>query len=549
MKLGWIGMVAAVLYATVTDGRADAHFVDVAAQVGVDFVHANGAQGKRYLPETYGAGAAFLDSDGDGWLDLYLVNGGRIPGLSTVPIAANELYRNQGDGFFTPVGQQVGVADTTYGMGASVGDYDNDGDSDLYVTNFGANRLYRNRGDGTFVDASAGVDDAGWGTSSAFADVDMDGDLDLYVGNYVEYPVDDPLVCRVGNSDERLYCDPRKFGGQVDRLYINGGAESGWTFVDRSREMGLENTQGKELGVIFGDYDEDGDTDLYLANDMTPNMLYRNDGTRFVETGLASGTSLNDEGVIEAGMGVDMADADGDGRLDLFVTNFQWESNTFYRNLGHGFFVDATVSSGINKASMAYLGFGTGFLDFDSDGDLDLFVANGHVYDNIEKVDHASTHAQRNQLLENIGGGRFVDKVDSGPGMELLQVSRGAAFADYDNDGDVDIAVNNSADHVALLRNDNSKKTHWLGVELRGVKNNRDGVGARVEVVVAGRRIMREVRASGSYLSAHDLRLLFGLGQDTIAERVMVQWPGGATQVVENALGNQYLIIEENVGP
>ncbi len=527
---------------------ADVRFVDVAVQSGVDFVHANGAEGKRFLPETYGAGTAFLDYDGDGWLDLYMVNGGRIPGLSTAPLVANELYRSRGDGTFVPCAQQAGVDDTGFGMGAVVGDYDNDGDPDLYLTNFGANLLYRNTGDGRFADASTGVADTGWGTSAAFADIDLDGDLDLYVGNYVEYPIADPVICRVGNSEERLYCDPRKFAGQIDRLYINGGAESDWTFVDRTREMGLENTSGKELGVIFGDIDNDGDPDLYLANDMTPNMLYRNDGTRFVEKGLASGTSLNDEGGIEAGMGVDMADADGDGHLDLFVTNFQWESNTLYRNLGRGFFADATVASGINKVSMSHLGFGTGFLDFDNDGDLDLFVANGHVYDNVEKIDHASSYAQRNQLLENTGSGAFVDRVNAGSGFELVQVSRGAAFADYDNDGDLDIAVNNSGGQAALLRNDGGSDAHWLGIDLRGIKSNRDGIGARVEVYIKGRQLVREVRAGGSYLSSHDLRLLFGLGREEVAERLVIQWPGGAKQTIENAQGNQYLLIEENVG-
>jgi enediyne biosynthesis protein E4 len=524
---------------------AAVQFVDVAAVLGVDFVHENGAQGKRFLPETYGAGAAFLDYDGDGRLDLYMVNGGRIPGLSTAPLVANELYRNLGDRF-APVAQQAAVADTSFGMGAVVGDYDNDGDPDLYVTNFGANRLYNNRGDGSFADVSMPVADAGWGTSAAFADVDLDGDLDLYVGNYVEYPIAEPVICRVGNSEERLYCDPRKFAGQVDRLYINEGAQSDWTFVDRTREMGLESTNGKELGVIFGDIDGDGDPDLYLANDMTPNMLYRNDGHHFVEKGLASGTSLNDEGGIEAGMGVDMADADGDGLLDLFVTNFQWESNTLYRNLGRGFFADATVASGINKASMAYLGFGTGFLDFDNDGDLDLFVANGHVYDNVDKIDHASSYAQRNQLLENNGTGTFVEKVDAGPGFELVQVSRGAAFADFDNDGDIDIAVNNSGQHAALLRNDGGNESNWIGIVLRGTKSNRDGVGARVEVHVNGRLLVRELRSGGSYLSSHDMRLLFGLGDAQMVERIVVQWPGAKEQVVEGAQGNQYLTIEEN---
>jgi len=386
-------------FSTVLHAQSETVFVDVATQSGIDFVHDNGAQGMRYLPETYGSGVAFIDADMDGSIDLYWVNGGRIPGLTDGPIVANAFYRNSGQGSFTEHSAEYGVDDTGYGMGALVGDYDADGSPDLYVTNFGPNVMYRNERNGTFVDVSDGIDDAGWGTSAAFADVDLDGDIDLFVGNYVFYPLGDDMVqCWVGNSRERLYCDPRKFAGQMNRLYLNGGADSGWTWTDGTRDWGLKSTDGKELGVIFGDYDNDGDPDLYLANDMVPNMLYRNDGQRFIERGLASGTSLNDEGSVEAGMGVDMGDVDGDGLQDFFVTNFQWESNTLYRNAGHGFFIDSTVPSGVHKVSMAYLGFGAGFIDYDNDGDLDIFVANGHVYDNVEKVDHASSYPRRNQL-------------------------------------------------------------------------------------------------------------------------------------------------------
>ena len=445
---------------------AESRFVDIAQSAGVDFVHRSGATGARYLPETYGAGVAFLDYDGDGALDLYLVNSGRLPELSNEPEAANALFRNE-VGRFADVTDAAGVGDRGYGMGAAVGDYDNDGWADLYVTNFGANALFRNEGVGRFADvtATADVGCPGWGTSAAFADVDLDGDLDLFVGNYLDYPTEDPLVCRIGNSEERLYCDPRKFDGQVDRLYINEGR----AFADRTAEYGLVSTAGKELGVVFGDYDQDGDPDLYLANDLVPNMLYRNDGVRFVDRGLASGTSLNDEGAVEAGMGVDMADADGDGDLDLFVTNFQWESNTLYSNLGGGFFADATVASGITRASMAFLGFGTGFFDCDNDGDLDLFVANGHVYDNVKKVDRAAEYAQRNQVLENDGAGTFVERGERGPGLALVQVSRGSAFGDIDSDGDLDIAVNNSNERPALLRNDaDSCADGWgLGCRVR----------------------------------------------------------------------------------
>ena len=519
---------------------AEPRFVDVAQSAGIDFVHRSGATGARYLPETYGSGVAFLDFDRDGRVDLYWVNAGRLPKLSTAPPAANALFRNEGAGRFER--SPVGAGDRGYGMGATVGDYDNDGWADLYVTNFGPNALFHNR-QGRFADvtASAGVGCSRWGTSAAFADVDLDGDLDLFVGNYLDYPTDDPLVCRIGNSTERLYCDPRKFDGAVDRLYINEGL----AFADRTAAFGLVSTAGKELGVVFGDCDQDGDPDLYLANDLVPNMLYRNDGAHFVDRGLASGTSLNGEGGVEAGMGVDMADADGDGDLDLFVTNFQWESNTLYRNLGGTFFADATVAAGITRASMAFLGFGTGFFDYDNDGDLDLFVANGHVYDNVKKVDRAAEYAQRNQLLENVGAGAFVDRGDLGPGLALVQVSRGSAFGDIDGDGDLDIAVNNSNDRPALLRNDAAGGGGWLGLRLQGAASDRDAIGARVELTTGGRTLVREVRRNASYLSSHDPRVIFGLGHAEVAERVEIRWPSGVVQVVEGLPGRQYVVIQE----
>ena len=541
--------VAVLLMSLVSTIEAASHFVDISHEAGIEFLHRNGAEGQRYLPETYGSGVAFFDFDDDGLQDLYLINAGRLPGLSQAPMAANALFHNEDGERFTDITAKAGIGDSGYGMGVVVGDYDNDGWTDLYVTNVGANVLFRNDARGSFTDetAKAGVGDEGWGTSGSFADVDLDGDLDLFVGNYLNYSTTDPTICRIGNSEERLYCDPRKFNGQVDRLYINGGEEVDWLFSDQTEDFGLVSVEGKELGVVFGDSDEDGDLDLYLANDMAPNMLYRNDGHRFVEKGLASGTSLNDEGGIEAGMGVDMADADGDGRLDLFVTNFQWESNTLYQNLGQGFFFDATVSSGITKASMAFLGFGTGFIDYDNDGDLDLFVANGHVYDNVKKVDAAASYPQRNQLLENTGDGRFVEREEAGPGMALRQVSRGTAFADIDNDGDLDIAINNCNDRPALLRNDGEESGHWLGLRLIGVESNKDALGARVKMHVAGRVLVREVRRNASYLSASDPRLIFGLAADKAAERVEIRWPSGRVQILEDVPANQYLAIEESV--
>ncbi|MBI2501715.1 MAG: CRTAC1 family protein [Candidatus Latescibacteria bacterium] len=550
--MGWRRRVSAgwVLLGLSSYADSEVQFVDATAAAGIYFKHENGAEGRHYMPETYGAGVAFVDYDSDGFLDLYLINGGRAPGLSSAPLARNALYRNQGDGTFAEVTEQCGVGDTGYGMGVAVADYDNDSDVDIYVTNYGPNVLYRNEGmEAGYVfrdvTAQAAVGDSGWGSSAAFADVDRDGCLDLYVANYLDYPAANPLVCTVGNTQVRIYCDPRKLPGQPDRFFHNGGPQAGWVFADWTEKAGLAQSAGKELGVVFGDCDLDGDADLYLANDMAPNMLFRNDGGRFAERGLASGTSLSEDGELRAGMGVDMGDADLDGWPDLFVTNFQWQSNTLYRNLGGGFFADATRESGINRLSVPHLGFGAGFLDCDNDGDLDLFVANGHVDDNVREYDPASTYAQRNQLLMNQGDGRFVEEEHAGPGLELVEVSRGAAFGDYDNDGDTDIAITNSNSRAVLLRNDGGNSRHWLGLRLRGTHSNRDGIGARVEVVAGGRRQVCQVRSGASYLSAHDLRLLFGLGAHERAERVEIHWPSGVVQELEDIWANQYLSVEE----
>ena len=543
----WTALLGACLGAG-TAG-ADYRYVDIAVASGVDFNHRNGAEGLRYLPETYGSGVALFDADGDGMLDIYLVNAGALPALSQAAPAANRLFRRAPGGRYADATASAGVGDTGYGMGAAVGDYDNDGRPDLYITNFGANVLYRNGAPDRFIDVTgpAGVGDEGWGTSAAFADIDLDGDLDLFVGNYLDYPTAEPLVCRIGNSDERIYCDPRKFSGQEDRLYINGGPDTGWAFADRTREMGLASRAGKELGVVFGDIDLDGDPDLYLANDMAPNMLYRNDGARFVEKGLASGTSLNDEGGIEAGMGVDMADADGDGYTDLFVTNFQWESNTLYRNLGNGFFYDATVAAGITRASMAYLGFGTGFLDSDLDGDLDLFVANGHVMDTVDQVRPAQSYPQPNQIFTNAGGRTFADRSASmGPSLAVADVSRATAVADYDNDGDLDLLVTNVAGRPNLLRNDGGNRSHWLLVELVGAIPP-DALGARVTVAAGGVRQVRERQSAGSYLSANDPRLHFGLGSAARAD-VTIRWPDGSVQGLTGVAADQILRVVQSPG-
>lgn len=500
-------------------------FVDVAQEVGLAFEHYNGFSGEYYYVETFGPGAAFFDYDGDGRQDIYLVNGTYLLGVAPDPLPGNRLYRNTGQGTFTDVTAASGSGDTGYGMGCAAGDYDNDGDQDLYVTNFGANVLYRNEADGHFseVAASLGVGDKRWGSSSGFLDYDNDGDLDLFVVNYVDFELDGNVICQQGKV--RSYCEPNVYEPSGDVLYRNDG-ESG--FVDITDEAGL-TLKGRGLGVAFSDYDDDGDTDLYVANDGTMNFLYENRQGSFVEVGLEAGTRYNGEGTAEAGMGVDFGDGDGDGDQDLFVTNFSFETNTFYRNEGQGQFRDATTAANLATSTFKPLGFGTKLFDHDNDGDLDLFVANGHVMDRIDEVEEGHTYAQANQLLDNEGQGRFTDVSHMlGPHFVSAAVSRAVAVADYDDDGDVDLLVTNVSGPPALLRNDGGNEGHWLQIYLVGRKQ-RDALGARVVVTAAGRRQIRERQSGGSYLSSHDPRLHFGLGTAAQAD-VEVRWPDGEVQ-------------------
>ncbi|HIL08380.1 MAG TPA: CRTAC1 family protein, partial [Candidatus Latescibacteria bacterium] len=460
-------------------GLADAgpHFADVTVAAGIDFVHVNGANGQKFVIETVGPGGGFFDYDADGQLDIYLVNGAAVPGTEYKKAPQNALYHNKGDGTFVDQTASAGVGDTGYGMGCAVGDIDNDGDLDLYVTNFGANTLYQNAGDGTFVDQTvrAGVGDERWGSSSAFADVDLDGFVDLYVGNYHNFSYDNHRLCAEGGSGLQLYCGPEAFDGVSDVLYHNNGDG---TFADITSAAGLDSEQGKELGVVFGDVDLDGDPDLYLANDKTLNFLYLNDGTgRFEEEGLLAGAAYNEDGDVEAGMGVDMG-------------------------------------------------------DYDNDGDRDLFVANGHLESDVEEYEN-TTFPQRNQLYLNVGEGRFEEYVPTDGALALMRVSRGAAFGDYDNDGDIDVLVANVTSAPTLMRNDGAEG-HWVRIALEGKSSNRAGIGARVEVHSGGKVQVDEVRSGSSFLSQSDLRLHFGLAAAQAIDRVVVHWPGGAAEEYAN---------------
>ena len=522
-------------------------FVDVTTEAGIAFKHVNGASDRRFYLETMGSGAAFLDYDNDGDLDLYIVNGAPLPGFETATLPTNVLYRNDGNGRFSDVTVVAGVGDTGYGMGCVAADYDNDGDTDLYVTNFGKNLLYQNSGDGTFTDATAhaGVGNGQkWSSSCAFVDYDHDGNLDLYVVNYLDYEL-------AGDRDWfdprglRIYSNPQVYAGISDTLYRNSGDG---TFTDVTRQAGVYNKDGKGLGVTCGDYDNDGRIDIYVANDTTPNFLYRNSGDgRFVDIGPFAGAAYNEHGVAEGGMGVDFGDYNNDGSLDIFVTNFSNETNTLYHNTTDGALIDFTNIAGLGEVSFLKLAFGTKFFDANNDGLLDLFVANGHLY---PTESDALEYAQTDQIFMNTGDGTFVDvSKQSGEYFSIRRVGRGAAFGDYDNDGDTDIFVVNLNQEGVLLRNEGGNKLNWLTVKTVGVKSNRDGIGARVEVVTRSHPQIKEVHAGSSYLSGHDLRLIFGLGTETKAETVKITWPSGAEQTLVDIAANQLLVITEEIGP
>jgi hypothetical protein len=535
------GLVAGC--ATHTDAPASPVFVDVAASAGINFEHVNGASGRYYYVETYGSGGAFLDADGDGFQDIYLVNSAALPGFEAAAAPTNALFRNDGQGGFVDVTRASGTGDRGYGMGSCAGDVDNDGDVDLYVTNYGPNVLYRNRGSGDFDDVTtaSGTGDGRLSTSAAFADVDNDGDLDLYVANNAKVSLDDHEPCRRG--DIPVYCAPTDYAGESGILYRNDGADR---FSDATRSAGLYDASGRQLGVVFGDVDDDGDADLYVANDMTANFLFFNDGDgRFAEQGLISGVALSDAARPEAGMGTDLGDVDGDLDPDLLVCNFQWESCRLYRNEGRGSFTDVTFAAGLGEPTLRTLTFGTGFFDADNDGDLDIHLANGHVHPEVHAFDRATTHAQRDQLFHNDGVGSFTETTaHGGTGLEILRVGRGSAYADYDNDGDVDVLVSNNGQRPLLLRNDGGNRNHWLSVRTVGTLSNRDGIGARITVVAGDRVQRREVRSGSSYLAQNDMRAHFGLGRHAAADRVDIRWPSGMEQIFEGVASGVLIAVE-----
>jgi hypothetical protein len=519
-------------------------FVDVSAEAGISFKHENGASREKLMTETFGSGVAWLDFDDDGWLDLFFANGAHLSRGAASP--GNVLYRNLANGTFVDVTRKAGAAGRgLFATGVAVGDYDNDGRQDLYITGYGGNQLLHNNGDGTFADATAraGVAGSGWSSSAGFIDYDRDGDLDLYVVRYLDYDIKDNPPCGYKKEGFRMYCDPRTFEGIADLLYRNNG---GGTFTEVSQAAGIANPAGKGLGVAFGDVDQDGWPDIYVANDGVRNFLYRNkgDGT-FVDIAYSAGVGFDGNGKPQAGMGTEIADYDDDGLPDIFVTNFSEELNTLYRNLGKLVFEDISERAGLGSGYLP-LGFGTRLFDYDNDGDLDIYVTNGHVIDNVALYHPHLSYRQKDLLYENLGG-RFRDvSAASGPAFRIEHVGRGAATGDFDNDGDLDIVVADCGGRPILMRNDGGNRNHWLALRARGRESNRFGFGARVRVLSGGRRQLREIWSAGSYLSGNDVRLHLGLGHETRASRVEILWPSGRTRTLENVAANQILTVDED---
>ncbi len=576
------------------------YFVEVGAEVGIDFVHKSGSTGDYFLFETMGSGVAFFDFDRDGWQDIYLVNGfdlgrwknvynpvnnaaddnqgfwvtedyippmrfdGRVDSsvydlIQELPVKhVNSLYKNNKAEFFN-VTETVGGGDQGYGMGVTSGDYNNDGFVDLYITNFGKNSLFLNASGVSLseVAESKGVDDSHWSSSAAFFDAENDGDLDLYVVNYLDVGLKNNRICGQAVSaksksnyrllfiprDKRTYCSPRRYNGAPDILYINSG--DGY-FENRTREHGVFSAYGKGLGVSIADFDRDGDSDIFVANDGMRNFYYRNSFEgKFVEEALEVGLAYNKEGQPEAGMGIAAADYDYDFDIDLLVTNFSRETNTLYENMGDAIFMDRSRDLGLHEDTWLPLGFGTFFFDADNDTDLDLFFANGHVLDRITMQDSTLTYEQANQVFLKEGV-RFIDRTkDSGMLHSNLGVSRGAAAGDFDNDGDLDLLVNDIDGPAKLYRN-LTKNKHWLMVELVGTKSNRDGIGTELRIVCDGEIQTRWHLGGGSYLSVGDPRIHFGLGNCSKVENLEVKWPSGINQNLLDIEADQVVRVVEN---
>lgn len=557
------GAASSLLPQNMVSGR---RVVPQTSPLGVTFVNVAQAAGIRqptifggveknvYLLETTGCGAAFFDYDNDGWLDLFLVNGTRLEGFPKGQEPTNRLYKNNRDGTFTDVTRKAGLVHSGWGQGCCIGDYDNDGREDLFISYFGRNVLYHNNGDGTLSDVSqtAGVTGTRtrWGSGCAFVDYDRDGYLDLFVANYIEgdlksFPLPESGPCLYKGI--LVACGPPGLQGASNILYHNNGDG---TFTDVSEKAGITKTDGTYgLGVLTADFDNDGWPDIYVANDSQPSALYHNnhDGT-FTDIGVMAGCAYSQDGKPQAGMGTMAADYDCDGWMDILRTDFSEDTPALYHNIGKGMFDDVTFAAGLG-INTRFLGWGCGFFDMDNDGWADILVVNGHIYPEIEKADLGIHYHERKVLYRNLGNGRFEDVSEEVAGAILEPVSgRGCAVGDFDNDGDLDVLINPVNDIPQLLRCDSSTGNHWLKIRTHGVKSNRSGIGARIKVVTGDHQQIDEVRSGGSWGSQNDLRVHFGLGKTTTVDRVEIHWPSGQVDTLENVAADQLVHVQEGRG-
>jgi hypothetical protein len=522
-------------------------FTDVTESAGITFKHISSPE-KKYIVESMSGGVALLDYDNDGYQDIYFVNSLTVDLVKSKGETKSALYRNNGDGTFIDVTDKAGVGDVGWGMGAAVGDYNNDGFEDLYVTCVGPNKLFKNNGNGRFTDVTrtAGVGDPRWSAAASFVDYDKDGKLDLFVANYINFDFNNLPEFGKGRLCQYkgipVQCGPRGLPGSGDSLYHNNGDG---TFTEVSKKAGTSDPDGYYgMGVICSDFDEDGWVDIFVANDSTPNFLYHNNGDgTFKEIGFPSGTAVNENGSEQGSMGVTLGDYNHDGKLDLFVTNFDDDYNTLYRCDGPNSFTDVSYASKVAAVSLPYVGWGTKFFDYDNDGWIDLFVANGHVYPQLQ------TFHQRNFIHKNNRDGTFSEIAEQlGAPFKEKRAGRGVAFGDLDNDGDVDIVINNLDGAPQILRNDGGNTNNSVFIQLVGVKSNRDGIGARVKVVSGDLMQLDEVRSGESYISQNDLRLHFGLEKRTKINLIEIRWPSGVTDKVTNANVNKIVTIKEGQG-
>jgi hypothetical protein len=537
----------ALCFVTTLPASAQITFRDITTQSGIHYTHNNAAFGKKYLPETMGPGCAFIDYDNDGWPDILLVNGENWPGhagAATTP----KLYHNNHDGTFTDVTAKAGLAVPMFGLGVAIGDYDNDGYDDIFITALGQSHLFHNNGNGTFTDVTkqAGL----WGpnefsTSAAWVDYDRDGKLDLVVANYVQWSIQGDLFCTLDGT-HKSYCTPESYKGTSARLWRNLGNGK---FEDATERAHLFDNTSKSLGLAILDYDGDGWPDIVLANDTQPNKLYVNkhNGT-FEEKAVPAGVAFSEDGIARAGMGVDAADYDRSGHPSLIITNFANQMLSLYHNEGNGLFVDEAPSSEVGRATLVTLGFGCFFFDYDNDGWPDILVADGHIEDQIEKVQKRVSYAEPPHVFRNLGGGKFVETTQSlGGAFASPKVARGAAYADIDNDGALDVLMTTNGGRAYLFHNEGSSN-HSLRVKLEGTKSNRDGIGAVITLTAAAEKQSKMVRSGSSYLSQSELVATFGLGQKNKADSIEVRWPSGQTDTLSNVNASQTITVQEGKG-